>query len=190
MEELVFVSGNSGKISSVKNYAQAKNIPVSFYSLDFSEPDLNDISYISKKKAEYAYQELGYPCFVSDTGFYIDYYPNQPGYPGAFVKRSGVSSNLEKLLDDMKDVDNRSCRFVDCITYYDGECFQQFFGESRGELATEVSGENMNNAKSELWKVFIPEGYHSTLAGMSSKEMLQSHLKHFLRSKNSLGPYL
>ena len=82
MEELVFVSGNSGKISSVKNYAQAKNIPVSFYSLDFSEPDLNDISYISKKKAEYAYQELGYPCFVSDTGFYIDYYPNQPGYPG------------------------------------------------------------------------------------------------------------
>ena len=173
MEELVFVSGNSGKISSVKNYAQAKNIPVSFYSLDFSEPDLNDISYISKKKAEYAYQELGYPCFVSDTGFYIDYYPNQPGYPGAFVKRSGVSSNLEKLLDDMKDVDNRSCRFVDCITYYDGECFQQFFGESRGELATEVSGENMNNAKSELWKVFIPEGYHSTLAGMSSKEMLQ-----------------
>lgn len=173
MEELVFVSGNSGKISSVKNYAQAKNIPVSFYSLDFSEPDLNDISYISKKKAEYAYQELGYPCFVSDTGFYIDYYPNQPGYPGAFVKRSGVSSNLEKLLDDMKDVDNRSCRFVDCITYYDGECFQQFFGESRGELATEVSGENMNNAKSELWKVFIPEGYQSTLAGMSSKEMLQ-----------------
>ena len=36
MEKLVFVSGNSGKISSVKNYAQAKNIPVSFYSLDFS----------------------------------------------------------------------------------------------------------------------------------------------------------
>lgn len=142
-------------------------------SLDFLEPDVNDISYISKKKAEYAYQKLGYPCFVSDTGFYIDYYPNQPGYPGAFVKRSGVSSNLEKLLDDMKDVDNRSCRFVDCITYYDGECFQQFTGESRGELATEVSGENMNGAKSELWKVFVPEGYHSTLAGMSSKEMLQ-----------------
>ena len=174
MKKLVFVSSNFGKVVSVKTAASMfYGIDICSCSLDFLEPDVNDISYISKKKAEYAYQELGYPCFVSDTGFYIDYYPNQPGYPGAFVKRSGVSSNLEKLLDDMKDVDNRSCRFVDCITYYDGECFQQFFGESRGELATEVSGENMNNAKSELWKVFIPEGYHSTLAGMSSKEMLQ-----------------
>ena len=174
MKKLVFVSSNFGKVVSVKTAASMfYGIDICSCSLDFLEPDVNDISYISKKKAEYAYQELGYPCFVSDTGFYIDYYPNQPEYPGAFVKRSGVSSNLEKLLDDMKDVDNRSCRFVDCITYYDGECFQQFFGESRGELATEVSGENMNNAKSELWKVFIPEGYHSTLAGMSSKEMLQ-----------------
>lgn len=174
MKKLVFVSSNFGKVVSVKTVASMfYGIDICSCSLDFLEPDVNDISCISKTKAEYAYQELGYPCFVSDTGFYIDYYPNQPGYPGAFVKRSGVSSNLEKLLDDMKDVDNRSCRFVDCITYYDGECFQQFFGESRGELATEVSGENMNNAKSELWKVFIPEGYHSTLAGMSSKEMLQ-----------------
>lgn len=174
MKKLVFVSSNFGKVVSVKTAASMfYGIDICSCSLDFLEPDVNDISCISKTKAEYAYQELGYPCFVSDTGFYIDYYPNQPGYPGAFVKRSGVSSNLEKLLDDMKDVDNRSCRFVDCITYYDGECFQQFFGESRGELATEVSGENMNNAKSELWKVFIPEGYQSTLAGMSSKEMLQ-----------------
>ena len=174
MKKLVFVSSNFGKVVSVKTAASMfYGIDICSCSLDFLEPDVNDISYISKKKAEYSYQELGYPCFVSDTGFYIDYYPNQPEYPGAFVKRSGVSSNLEKLLDDMKDVDNRSCRFVDCITYYDGECFQQFFGESRGELATEVSGENMNNAKSELWKVFIPEGYTSTLAGMSSKEMLQ-----------------
>ena len=174
MKKLVFVSSNFGKVVSVKTAASMfYGIDICSCSLDFLEPDVNDISCISKTKAEYAYQELGYPCFVSDTGFYIDYYPNQPGYPGAFVKRSGVSSNLEKLLDDMKDVDNRSCRFVDCITYYDGECFQQFFGESRGELATEVSGENMNNAKSELWKVFIPEGYHSTLAGMASKEKLQ-----------------
>lgn len=174
VKKLVFVSSNSGKVVSVKTTASMfYGINICFCSLDFLEPEVNDISYISKTKAEYAYQELGYPCFVSDTGFYIDCYPNQPGYPGAFVKRSGVSSNLEKLLDDMKDVENRSCRFVDCITYYDGECFQQFFGESRGELATEVYGENMNDAKSELWKVFIPEGYQSTLAGLSYEEMLQ-----------------
>lgn len=173
MEKLVFVSGNPGKIRFVRMYAQLRKVPVCFCSLDFSEPDVNDISYISKKKAEYAYKELGYPCFVSDSGFYIDHYPNHPGYPGAFVKRSGISSNLGQLLDNMRDVENRSCKFVDCITYYDGESFQQFFGKSTGVLATEVYGENMNGAKSELWKVFIPKGYCTTLAGMSSEEMLQ-----------------
>ena len=173
MEKLTFVSSNSGKISSVKNYSQAYGIPVSIYSLEFLEPMVNDVSYISKKKAEYAYHKLGHPCFVADSGFYIEGYPNRPRYPGAFVKRSGISSNVEKLLDVMKDVENRKCSFIDCITYYDGETFQQFFGESRGELATEVCGENMNGAKSELWKVFIPEGYHSTIAGLSDEEMLQ-----------------
>ena len=40
-------------------------------------------------------------------------------------------------------------------------------------LATEVCGNDMLGAKSNLWKVFIPEGYHSTLASMTSLEKLQ-----------------
>lgn len=173
MEKLIFVSGNSGKISSVKKYAKAKNIPISFCSLNFLEPNVNDISYISKKKAEAAYQELGLSCFVSDSGFYIDHYPNHPGYPGAFAKRSKVSSDVEKLLQDMKEVKDRSCKFVDCITYYDGCQFVHFFEEHHGVLATEVCGDDMRGAKSNLWKVFIPEGYTSTLASMTSLEKLQ-----------------
>ena len=134
MEKLVFVSGNSGKISSVIMYAQLKKIPVYYCSLDFLEPNVNDISYISKKKAEAAYQELGLPCFVSDSGFYIDHYPKHPGYPGAFAKRSKVSSDVEKLLQDMRKVVDRNCKFVDCITYYDGCQFVQFFEEEASIL--------------------------------------------------------
>lgn len=173
MEKLIFVSGNSGKISSVKKYAKAKNIPISFCSLNFLEPNVNDISYISQKKAEDAYQKLGFPCFVSDSGFYIDHYPNHPGYPGAFAKRSRMSSDIEELLQDMKEVKDRSCKFVNCITYYDGCQFVQFFEEHCGVLATEVCGNDMLGAKSNLWKVFIPEGYTSTLASMTSLEKLQ-----------------
>ena len=173
MEKLVFVSGNSGKISSVIMYAQLKKIPVYYCSLDFLEPNVNDISYISKKKAEAAYQELGLPCFVSDSGFYIDHYPKHPGYPGAFAKRSKVSSDVEKLLQDMRKVVDRNCKFVDCITYYDGCQFVQFFEEHHGVLATEVCGDDMRGAKSNLWKVFIPEGYTSTLASMTHLEKLQ-----------------
>ena len=61
MEELVFVSGNSGKISSVKNYAQAKNIPVSFYKkiLDTVHNNLEPMyKYLDIRKKKLGLDEL------------------------------------------------------------------------------------------------------------------------------------
>ena len=51
--------------------------------------------------------------------------------------------------------------------------FVHFFEEHHGVLATEVCGDDMRGAKSNLWKVFIPEGYTSTLASMTHLEKLQ-----------------
>lgn len=106
-----------------------KKLDIEFFDYDCKELDVNDIELISKQKVMDAYQQLQRPCFVSDTGFYIDHYPGASGYPGAFVKRSGVSSNLSKLLSDMKNVEQRSCHFLDCLTFYDGEDFYIFYGK-------------------------------------------------------------
>ena len=93
-------------------------------------------------------------------------------YPGAFVKRSGISSDINHLLEVMKDRKNRSCYFLDCLTYYDGEDCVQFYGFSRGILANEVRGNAKKNAKSNLWFVFIPDlGCGKTLAEMSDEEL-------------------
>ena len=99
MKKLIYVTGNYGKYVSVKECFKAKNISIDFYEYDFEEIEINDIEKISKKKAQDAYKILQIPCFVADTGFYIDDYPNHPGYPGAFVKRSGISSDIDKLLE-------------------------------------------------------------------------------------------
>lgn len=177
---LTYVTGNYGKYVSVKERFEKKGIKIEYFTCDLEEPDINDISVISKAKAAFAYRKLNSPVFVMDSGFYIEAYPNLPGYPGAFVKRSGVSSNIRGLLETMKDVQNRNCCFLDCLTYYDGINYYQFFGESKGTLATTIKGSDKDKALSNLWKVFMPEGYSKTLAEMSDEELSE-------RRKNRVG---
>lgn len=144
----VYVTGNYGKYVSVKEKFAKQNLPIEFYKYDLPEPDINDIEVISRAKVTEAYQILNKPCFVADSGFYIKNYPNNPHYPGAFVKRSGVSSNITELLEVLKDVKDRSAYFLDCVTFYDGNEYYTFFGKSEGTIANEIRGNNIKKAKS------------------------------------------
>lgn len=150
MENLTYITGNYGKYISVKEKFKNAGIIIDYFKCDLDEPGINDIEFISKEKARQAYEKLGSPVFVADSGFYIDNYPNNPGYPGAFVKRSGVSTNVEQLLETMKDVKNRSCCFLDCLTFFDGNDYYQFFGISKGSLSHELRGHENKKAKSNL----------------------------------------
>ncbi len=170
MGNIIYVTGNYGKYVSVKECFTEKNIEIDFYKYDFEEMEINDIEKISRKKALDAYKILQAPCFVADTGFYINDYPNNPGYPGAFVKRSGISSDIDGLLETMKKQSNRTCKFVDCLTFYDGNEFYTFYGVSNGTLAFSKKGNPIKKAKSNLWYVFIPNNCDKTLAEMSDEE--------------------
>ncbi len=168
---ITYVTGNYGKYVSVKEKFDQEQIPISYFTCDLEEPDINDIKYISKEKAKSAYEQVKNPVFVADTGFYIENYPNNPNYPGAFVKRSNISSDINSLLKTMEKVANRNCYFLDCLTFYDGQDFYQFFGMSHGTLSTTIRGEQKKKAKSNLWLVFIPDNHTKTLAEMSDEEL-------------------
>lgn len=171
MENLTYITGNYGKYISVKEKFENAGIIIDYYKCDLDEPDINDIKFISKEKARQAYEKLCRPIFVADSGFYIEDYPNNPGYPGAFVKRSGISSDVEQLLETMKNSSNRNCYFLDCLTFFDGNEYYQFFGMSKGTLSKAVKGHENKRAKSNLWFVFIPNNCTKTLAEMSDYEI-------------------
>ncbi len=170
MENLTYITGNYGKYVSVKEKFEKAGITIDYFKCDLEEPNINDIEFISKEKARQAFEILKTPVFVADSGFYIEDYPGNPGYPGAFVKRSGISSNITELLETMKQVQNRNCCFLDCLTFFDGKDYWQFFGVSKGTLAREIRGEQNKRAKSNLWLVFIPMNCNKTLAEMSDEE--------------------
>ncbi len=170
MENLTYITGNYGKYVSVKEKFENAGITIDYFKCDLEEPDINDIEFISKEKARQSFEILGTPVFVADSGFYIEDYPSNPGYPGAFVKRSGISSNIVELLEIMKQTQNRNCYFLDCLTFFDGNDYFQFFGVSKGTLSHEIRGEQNKRAKSNLWFVFIPMNCSKTLAEMSDEE--------------------
>ncbi len=172
MNKLTYVTGNYGKYVSVKKHFEDRNIEISYYNYDLKEPEINDIEYISKVKAKEAYQLIKSPVFVADSGFYIEAYPDNPGYPGALVKRSGISKNIKELLETMKGIQNRKCYFLDCLTFFNGKEFHQFLGISEGTLAEEPKGLEQEEAKSNLWYVFIPKNHCKTLAEMTEEERI------------------
>lgn len=170
MENLTYVTGNYGKYVSVKEKFERNGITIDYFKCDLLEPDVNDIDFISREKARQAYEKLGKPVFVADSGFYIEDYPNYPGYPGAFVKRSGISSDIVSLLETMKYTNNRNCYFLDCLTFYDGSEYHQFYGVSKGTLSYDIRGHENKHIKSNLWYVFVPDNCFKTLAEMTDYE--------------------
>lgn len=169
MKEIIFVTGNKGKVTSAEKYF--KEVKISCYDYDYDEPEVNDIEFIAKSKVMQAYNMVKKPCISLDAGFYIEDYPENPGFPGAFPKRELLDKlGIEGLLEKMKDVTNRKCHFKECLAYYDGEEVKYFYGISKGTLATEVRGKNSEKKWSDLWYVFVPENETKTLAEMTDEE--------------------
>lgn len=173
MESLVFATGNINKGYEIEERFKKEEIPVLIVKIDFKEPEVNDIKMVSMSKAKEAYEALGVPCFVIDSGFNIFNYPNNPGYPGAFVRRSGIATNVDTLLEVMRDVKDRRCEFMDCLTFYDGKDFYFFYGIDEGTLSYEKRGKENRLMRSKLWYVFEPIGSFKTLAEMTDEERLK-----------------
>ncbi len=173
MEKLIFATGNINKGFEIEERFNRERIPIEIVKIDFNEPELNDITTVSKRKAIEAYQILEKPCFVIDSGFNIYNYPNNPGYPGAFVRRSGISKDIDGLLNTLKDVKDRRCQFLDCLTFYDGTEFYCFYGKDEGTITYEKRGKENKAMRSALWYVFQPKESVKTLAEMTDEERIK-----------------
>lgn len=172
MDKLLFVTGNVNKGYEIEERFKEAQIPVEIIGMDFIEPEVNDIEIVSKSKVMQAYLILQRPCFVIDSGLNINNYPNNPGYPGAFVRRSGISENIDKLLDVMKNVNDRSCQFLDCLSFYDGNEIYCFYGIDEGVITYEKRGLENKAMRSDLWYIFQPRDSSKTLAEMTDEERI------------------
>ena len=119
-----------------------------------------------------AYKLVQKPCISLDCGFLID---ELNGFPRAFVNFALDTIGIEGILKLMEGKENRSCRFTECLSYYDGKELHQFMGKHEGTLTTEIVGTDSNEKWSNLWYIYKPAGYDiiftSAKAGIHLEEL-------------------
>ena len=165
MKDIIFVTHNKGKIASAQKRLEGVSVKIFDYELE--EPRSDDIQYISKYKVMEAYKLVNKPCISLDCGFWID---ELEGFPKAFVNFALDTIGIKGLLKLMEGKENRSCRFTECLSYYDGKELKQFMGNHEGTLTNQILGNDTDKKWSDLWYIFKPYGYDKTLAQMTEEE--------------------
>ena len=107
-------------------------------------------------------------CFAEDTGLEVEALNGEPGVKSARYagEEKSFEKNIEKLLDKLKQVPNRTARFRTVICLIVKGKHNIFEGVCKGEIIKEKRGRGGFGYDS----VFIPDGAQKTFAEMTLPE--------------------
>ena len=146
---IVLATRNQGKIREFKELL--KNFPIELRSLnDFGPiPDVvedgetfDDNAY---KKASFTAKALGLPAIADDSGLVVEALAGAPGVKSARYAGDNASDqdNIEKLLQQMHNLQNRKAAFVCVISIaVPGGPALTYEGRCEGEITKEPSGKD------------------------------------------------
>ncbi len=167
-EELLTLVGNTFEIEL---------LPEDFPEIPETGDTLEENALI---KARFVFETLHQPTFADDTGLEVT---ALHGAPGVHTARYGgenatYEDNCRKLINELKNEDDRSAKFCTVICFIDKKGTEHFFrGEIHGNITKEFRGANGFGYD----PVFEPlEGGGKTFAEMTSGE--KNHLSHRARA--------
>ncbi|HET8839510.1 MAG TPA: non-canonical purine NTP diphosphatase [Flavobacteriaceae bacterium] len=192
--KLVFATHNPNKLKEIQSLLPKEIELLSLEEIGCFEeiPETAEtIEANALLKARYVQEKFGYNCFADDTGLEVEALNGGPGvYSARYAgeEKSDVA-NIDKLLKELKNENNRSARFKTVIALiWKGEEFL-FEGICEGKIIDEKRG----NGGFGYDPVFVPAGQTKTFAEMKLWEKNEfSHrgkafrkLQEFLKSFSS-----
>ena len=160
MKELLFATGNKGKIEEAQAILE---VPVEIAVIEVDEVQSMDLEYVSRKKTEAAFRLTNAPVITDDVGVFIEAWN---GFPGPFVKYVYTVMGIDNPLNVLKNEPNRNVIVRCAVGYHDGIAVHTFIGEVKGTLAFEQRGSNG-------WgfdPIIIPGGEVETFAEMDTEK--------------------
>lgn len=129
-------------------------------------------------KAKYCFEKTGVPSLGDDSGLVVESLDGKPGiFSARYAGDHDFTKNIEKVLSEMNDIENRKAYFITVLCYYDENGAKYFEGRVHGNLLTENKGFKGFGYD----PIFVPEGYGKTFAEMSPEEKNKiSHRKQAL----------
>ena len=189
-KKLVFATNNAHKLEEIKNILGDKVEILSLADIDCHAniPETADtLEGNARQKAMYVYTHYGMDCFADDTGLEVDALEGAPGVHSArYASEKGHDSqaNMEKLLREMEEKNDRKAQFRTIISLIEKGEEKQFEGIVRGEILRERKG----NSGFGYDPVFRPEGYDKTFAELGNE--IKNKISHRARAVAALCEYL
>ena len=190
--EIVLATNNAHKLKEVRKILSPHKITV--YGL-------NDLNLKPEKVEENAEDYFGnalikakavqklttLPIIADDSGLEIEAMDNKPGIHSARYaeENGGHEKAIQKILDFLKNKDNRKARFVCNIVLLNVEDRNLFFeGIAKGQIAKEPSGKQGFGYD----PIFVPDGEKETFAAL--EEETKNKLSHRGKALRKLLIYL
>tara|TARA_B100000941_G_scaffold286478_1_gene260097 strand:+ start:133 stop:711 length:579 start_codon:yes stop_codon:yes gene_type:complete len=171
MKEIVFATNNHNKFNEIK-FIFPKNIKLlSLKDLNINEKieeNGKTLEDNAKIKSDYIYDKYSLFCFSDDSGLMIDYLNGEPGiYSSEYAGfPSNDLNNMRKVLNKLKNINNRMANFKTIISLNLGLKNLIFTGELQGSISNSIRGDNGFGYD----PIFIPKGYNLTLGELSFKK--------------------
>ncbi|WEL20193.1 RdgB/HAM1 family non-canonical purine NTP pyrophosphatase [Halorhabdus sp. BNX81] len=115
---LRFVTGNDGKVREAR---AALSADVTQFSYDYTEIQSHDLGTIAAHGAREAYQEVGEPVMVEDSGLFVDALDGFPGPYSAYVEDTLGIDRVWHLTEPEED---HAAAFRSLIAYCDGSALE------------------------------------------------------------------
>lgn len=191
---IVFATHNAHKVSEIRDILRGRFIVKTLTDIglfDEIPEDGNTFEENSFIKVDYVRSRVpeNTMCIADDSGLMVE---ALGGMPGVFSARyagepSDDKRNVQKLLDNLRGVENRKARFVTVITAVVNDEVHRFKGEIEGRIIDVCRGSNGFGYD----PVFVPDGYDLTFAQLPAE--VKNTISHraratdkFIRFINSL----
>ncbi|MEK6476308.1 non-canonical purine NTP diphosphatase [Catalinimonas sp. 4WD22] len=154
LKEIRQLLGGQFEVQSLKGIGCEEELPENQDTLEGN----------SAEKARYVYDRYGIDCFADDTGLEVKALDGEPGVYSARYAGPQRSSedNMQRLLEALKDQDDRTAQFRTVITLILSGEQHQFEGIVKGYITKSRSGKEGFGYD----PIFVSEGYDKTFAEM------------------------
>ena len=187
MREIVLSTDNKNKLREIREILEDLDIKIygksDIEGLDFEVIEDGDTLYDNAlKKASAMAERVDYAVLADDTGLFVTALNGEPGVHSArYASEHDDKKNREKLLNNLKDKEDRSAYFKTEIILIDKDKnIIPIEGVCPGKISLEERGDNGFGYDS----IFIPDGFDKTFAEMSHEE--ENQISHRSRALKNL----
>jgi XTP/dITP diphosphohydrolase len=169
--QFVFATHNLHKLEEVKTLLNSNITVLSLKDINYTdEIEENETTLEGNAliKAKTIFKSIQENCFADDSGLLVDALNGEPGvYSARYAgSQKNDNDNMNKLLDKLKDIENRKAQFKTVLALILNEKEYLFEGIVHGVIAHEKKGTKGFGYD----PIFIPEGFSKSFAELTSLE--------------------